>query len=89
MTTLSIMTTAVLALPTEINISECERLMELREIPSRNALAKRAGLNSRHFYRIWEGEVDPSLGTVGKIANALGVRVRDILIDEPDDEPPT
>ena len=85
MTILSFMTIATSVLPTEIDISECERLMELRDIRSRYALAKLAGMAPRHVYRIWDREVDPTLGTMAKIAHALGVRVRDILIDEPDD----
>ena len=83
------MTNAVLILPVKLDVEECSRLMALRDIRSRNALAIHAGINAGHLYRILSEDVSPTLDTVGKIANALGVRVRDILIDEPDDEPPT
>ena len=62
--------------------------MELRNIPSRYALAKKAQMDPRHLSRVLDQEIDPTLGTLNKIAAALQVRVRDILInDEPDEDP--
>ena len=72
---------SLISLPNDVNKQEVLRLMELREIPSRNALARKAGLNTQHLYRILKGEIDPTLGTVEKIARALGVRKSDIIKD--------
>ena len=80
--------TIIASVPTKLDIAECERLRELRGIRSRNALAVKSGINSSHLYRIFDEEVDPSIGTVDKLARALGVRVRDILKDEPDEPSP-
>ena len=66
-------------LATEFDFDEIGRLMELHDIPTRNALARRARLHPQHLYKIFAGKVDPTLSTLDKIFTALGAQPGDIL----------
>ena len=61
--------------------------MELRGIPSRNALARRADIHEQHLYKILTGRLDPTLTTFAKICAALECHPGDLLNYVPDDEP--
>ncbi len=46
---------------------------------SQRALAQRAGLTFVHVARLETAQSDPRLSTLVKLANALGVRLMDLL----------
>lgn len=63
------------------------RVRELAEARGWNAsrLARKADLSNHAVYSIWNGNTeDPGLRTLQAIANAMGVKIRD-LIDEDGD----
>jgi XRE family transcriptional regulator, regulator of sulfur utilization len=57
------------------------RLREARGL-SQTALAREATVSRITLVRIEGGTQDPTLSTLGRIARALGVRVRDLLPPE-------
>ena len=59
--------------------SEIERLMELRGIPSRDALAFSAGMHRSSLYKISKGEVQPSLKILGRLCHVLNCQPGDLL----------
>ena len=65
----------------KINEQCGQKIRALREKASllQRELAQKAGVPVRTIGRIERGEVDVRLGTLQKIANALGVKVRDLL----------
>ena len=71
-------------LPVVIDIDEIQRLMEVRDISSRNALARLAGIHKQHLYEIFVGQSSPTLNTVGKLCRALRVQPGDILYYDPE-----
>ena len=73
-------------LPVVIDIDEIQRLMEVRDIPSRNALARLAGIHKQHLYEIFGGQGSPTLATIAKLCRALRVQPGDILYYDPDGE---
>jgi len=46
---------------------------------SRQALAAKAGLSREYIRKLEAGEYDPTVGTLQKIAKALGVPVTELL----------
>ena len=46
---------------------------------SRYELIKRTGLGEAHITKIERHKVDPQIGTLAKIAKALGVKVADLI----------
>ena len=66
--------------------SEIERLMELRGIPSRDALAFSAGMHRSSLYKISKGEVQPSLKILGRLCQVLNCQPGDLLRFEPDED---
>ncbi|MBL4849360.1 MAG: helix-turn-helix transcriptional regulator [Planctomycetes bacterium] len=56
---------------------------------TRSALAREAGVALTSMNLLEAGRVKPSLGTLGSLAKALGVRVVDLLDDEPPAAKPT
>ena len=66
--------------------TEVERLMEIRGIPHRDALAEKAGVHSSNLYKISKGEVKPSFAALGKICLALRCQPGDLLRFEPGEE---
>jgi len=57
-----------------------KRLRAMRKM-SRYELAKRAGISRVHVKRLEEGEQDPTLGTLQRLAKALEVTVDTLLTD--------
>jgi len=57
------------------------RLKALREARgvSQAALAERAGLTREYVNKLEAGKYDPTLGTLGRLAKALGVTERALL----------
>ena len=49
---------------------------------SRYELIKRTGLGESHITKIERRKVDPQVGTLAKIAKALGVKVADLIEEE-------
>ena len=58
---------------------EVERLMEIRGIPHRDALAEKAGIHRTNLHKISKGIVKPSLPALGKLCNALDWQPGDLL----------
>jgi transcriptional regulator with XRE-family HTH domain len=58
-----------------------EKIRQAREKQDllQRELAVRAGLPTRTIGRIERGEVDVRLGTLQKIADALGLKIRDLV----------
>jgi transcriptional regulator with XRE-family HTH domain len=46
---------------------------------SRQALAEKAGVSREYVRKLEAGRYDPTVGTLGKLARALGVRVTELL----------
>ena len=46
----------------------------------------KAGISEVEFRKIRSGERNPKPATVGKIASALGVSIREIIVQEGDDD---
>jgi transcriptional regulator with XRE-family HTH domain len=61
-----------------------KRMKERRQVLglSQEALADRSGLSSNFIARIEIGDKTPSLSTLVKLADALGMSVTDLLADE-------
>ncbi len=57
------------------------RIRQLREARqlSQVGLARRAKIGRITLIRIEEGTQDPTTGTLGRIARALGIKVRDLF----------
>lgn len=49
-------------------------------------VAVASGLSENAFRNIRTGKAVPRLRTIGKIANALGVSVKDVVVQEGDDD---
>ena len=58
---------------------EVERLMEIRGIPHRDALAEKAGIHRTNLHKISKGTVKPSFAALGKICLALRCQPGDLL----------
>jgi len=82
------------------DVAEIGRLMLLRgihrrerrggqwvDVPDWSGLAKRAGLDPSTVYYLRDNRGSPRLVTIGAIARALGVKVRDLLLDVDDAGP--
>ena len=67
-----------------INFNEIQRLMDIRDLPSRNALARRAGIHGQHLYQIFSEKVAPSLPTIARLCFALRCEPGDILYYDPE-----
>ncbi len=57
------------------------KLRQLREAKglSQRALAKKAGISREYVLRLEAARQDPTLGTLEKLAKALGVSVTELL----------
>ena len=66
--------------------TEVERVMEIRGIPHRDALAEKAGVHSSNLYKISKGTVKPSFAALGKLCAALRCQPGDLLKFEPDED---
>ena len=66
-------------MPIIIVWSEIERLMELRGIPNRDALAYAAGIHRTNLYKIAKGDIQPCLLNLGKLCKALRCQPGDLL----------
>ena len=75
-------------MPIQFLWSEVERLMDVRGIPHRDALAEKAGIHSTNLYKISKGTVKPSLPALGKICGALECQPGDLLRFIPDTTTP-
>ena len=71
-------------MPIQFIWSEVERLMDIRGIPNRDALAALAGIHSTNLYKISKGTVYPSLPALGKLCGALRCQPGDLLRFEDD-----
>ena len=49
---------------------------------SRYALIKRTGIGENHITKIERNQVDPQIGTLAKIARALGVKISDLIEED-------
>lgn len=76
-------------MPIKFVWSEVERLMDVRGIPHRDALAEKAGIHRTNLYKISNGTVKPSLPALGKICAALECQPGDLLRFDPDPPLPT
>ena len=65
---------------------EVERLMEIRGIPHRDALAEKAGIHRTNLHKISKGTVKPSFAALGKICAALQCQPGALLKFEPDED---
>ena len=68
---------------------EIERLMELRGISSRDALAASANISKSTLYKMSKGKFQPSMANLGKICAALECQPGDLLRFDPDPPLPT
>ena len=57
------------------------RKLRLKKGITQEQLADLAGINRAHMYRIENGHVKMTIGTLKLIADTLGVRARDLLRD--------
>ena len=64
---------------------EIERLMELRGIPSRDALAASAHISKSTLYTMSKGVFQPSMTNLGKICGVLQCQPGDLLKFVPDE----
>ena len=71
-------------MPIRVDFDEIERLRELRNIPSRSALARLAGLHEQHLYMIYAGTRIPHLNTLAKLCAVLHCEPGDILFYDPE-----
>ena len=60
-----------------------QRIVKIRQAKgfSQDGLAQRSGLNRSHLYRVETGRQSPTVVTLKLIADALDVRVRDLVKD--------
>lgn len=65
----------------EKTVGQTIRKLRGRRGITQEDLADRAGINRTHMYRIENGHVKMTLGTLKLISDALGVRARDLLRD--------
>ena len=65
---------------------EIERLMELRGIASRDALAASAQISKSTLYKMSKGLFQPSMTNLGKICLALRCQPGDLLAFVPDED---
>ena len=73
-------------MPIQFLWSEVERLMAIRGIPHRAALAEKAGIHRTNLHKISKGTVKPSLPALGKLCLALRCQPGDLLRFEFDEE---
>ena len=73
-------------MPIVLTWSEIERLMELRGIRSRDALAASAQISKSTLYKMSKGLFQPSMTNLGKICQVLRCQPGDLLqfVDEVD-----
>jgi transcriptional regulator with XRE-family HTH domain len=62
----------------EVNPTRCKELRTARGLSIRK-LAEEAGVSTETIYSIEHGKRQPSVRTLGKIAQALGVEVKDFF----------
>jgi transcriptional regulator with XRE-family HTH domain len=58
--------------------AKIQRLRKARGLAT-PVLALRAGVSRMHMYRIERDAISPTLGTLARVAKALGVKVRDLI----------
>ena len=83
-------------MPIILTWPEIERLMELRGIRSRDALATVAQISKSTLYKMSKGIFQPSMTNLGKLCQALRCQPGDLLHfvyededeDAPQDNPP-
>ena len=75
-------------MPIILTWSEIERLMELRGIRSRDALAASAQISKSTLYKMSKGLFQPSMTNLGKICQVLRCQPGDLLqfVYEDEDE---
>ena len=66
-------------LPLSLMWDEIERLMGLRGIPSRDALAASANISKSTLYKVSKSKFQPSMANLGKLCGALGCGPGDLL----------
>jgi DNA-binding Xre family transcriptional regulator len=66
-------------MPIVLTWSEIERLMELRGIRSRDALAASAQISKSTLYKMSKGLFQPSMTNLGKICQVLRCQPGDLL----------
>lgn len=57
----------------KLDFAICEKGMMLKDV------AQTSGLSENCFRNIRQGKAEPRLRTIGKIASALGVNIKDII----------
>jgi len=62
----------------EVNTTRLRELRQARGLSIRG-LAKEAGVSTETVYSVEHGKRQPSVRTLGKIARALGVEVKDLF----------
>ncbi len=60
-------------------VGETIRKIRRKKGVTQEQLADLAGINRTHMYRIENGQVKTTIGSLQRIANALQVRVRDLV----------
>ena len=78
-------------MPIILTWSEIERLMELRGIRSRDALATSAQISKSTLYKMSKGLFQPSMTNLGKICQVLRCQPGDLLqfvYEDEDEEAP-
>jgi hypothetical protein len=63
------------------------RLTEEKGIPL-TLVAGRAGVDSAELFAAMAGQIDPDLDWLNRIADALGVEVAELVVDNQRDKPP-
>ena len=62
----------------DVKIAESEMMIK--------DLCKKAEIGENAFRAIRKGKSEPRLATIGRIANALGVSVKDVIVQEGNDD---
>jgi transcriptional regulator with XRE-family HTH domain len=65
----------------EKTVGQTIRKLRHKKGVTQEDLADLAGINRAHMYRIENGHVQMTLGTLKLVADALEVRARDLLVD--------
>jgi len=65
-------------IPSMVALKKIKELREARGMSTR-VFAKEAGISTETLYAIEHGKRPPSMTTLGKIAKALGVEVKDLF----------
>lgn len=61
------------------NFSENLTRLHKESLMSISELSRRSGVSRRQIYTLMKGETKPSLTTIGCLARALGVEVRELM----------